>query len=291
MTDETFKELWEEGPHGQQLCALVAGSMGWLMYLREPGDAGFSSRNPAYAGPADAVINYVLSNGQVDSYPASWAYPVDVVMQALDYFRAEGRPPPFISWHNDAGDGEPPAPRLVHLFKPALPLVELVRERFDDAPWRGFIVGESEELVLIHQVSDRYSLDGYRAFRRADVSSLEQSFARADLIHRALKIKQQSPAVPTPPVDLSSMRALMQSAQEAHGVLVISREDLRSDEVEVGAIRMNTSDTYVLRWLSVDAEWDNDDRPFRYRDVTMLEFGGEYEQTLLRVALAREEGG
>ena len=77
-----------------------------------------------------------------------------------------------------------------------LPLVEVVRGRFDSSPWRGFIVGESKELVLLHNVSDRYSLDGYRAFRRADISSLEQSFARADLIHRALEIKQQSPTVP-----------------------------------------------------------------------------------------------
>lgn len=118
MSDEAFQEIWEEGPHGQLLCALVAGSVGWLMYLREAGDAGFSSRNPAYAGAADTSIDYVLSNGQVDSYPASWAYPAEVVMQALDYFRTEGRPPAFIGWHNDAGDGEAPGPRVVTLHEP-----------------------------------------------------------------------------------------------------------------------------------------------------------------------------
>lgn len=40
--------------------------------------------------------------------------------------------------------------------------------------------------------------------------------------------------------------------------------------------------------MSVNAEWENDDRPFRYRDVTRLEFGAEYEQTLLAVAQSRE---
>lgn len=47
MSDEAFQEIWEEGRHGQLLCALIAGSMGWLMYLRGEGDAGFSSRNAA----------------------------------------------------------------------------------------------------------------------------------------------------------------------------------------------------------------------------------------------------
>ena len=77
------------------------------MYLREPGDAGFSSRNPDYTGPSEACIEYMLSNGQVDSYPAAWAYPIATVMHAIEYFKLEGSPPPFIDWHNDSGDGEP----------------------------------------------------------------------------------------------------------------------------------------------------------------------------------------
>jgi hypothetical protein len=50
---------------------------------------------------------------------------------------------------------------------------------------------------------------------------------------------------------------------------------------------MASENTYVLRSLSPDAEWENDDRPFRYQDITMIEFGGEYERTLLMVANAR----
>jgi hypothetical protein len=51
---------------------------------------------------------------------------------------------------------------------------------------------------------------------------------------------------------------------------------------------MASEETYALRWLSTNAEWDNDDRLFRYRDVTRLEFGAAYEQTLLAVARSRE---
>ena len=50
----------------------INGDFGWLMYLRGNGDPGFSSRNPNYDGPPDAQIDYELSNGQRDLYPASW---------------------------------------------------------------------------------------------------------------------------------------------------------------------------------------------------------------------------
>ena len=51
------------------MVALINGEFGWLMYLRYDGDAGFSSRNPSYQGPSDAMIEYFLSNGQLDEYP------------------------------------------------------------------------------------------------------------------------------------------------------------------------------------------------------------------------------
>ncbi len=83
------------------LCALINGDLGWLMYLREEGDSGFSSRNPNYVGPLDAQIEYRLNNGQRDLYPASWALPLKEVRRAIEYFKLEHQRPPFIVWHED----------------------------------------------------------------------------------------------------------------------------------------------------------------------------------------------
>jgi hypothetical protein len=52
------------------------------------------------------MVEYRLDNGQHDLYPRAWAYPTDVVERALQYFREHSAPPPFISWHNDSGDGK-----------------------------------------------------------------------------------------------------------------------------------------------------------------------------------------
>jgi hypothetical protein len=100
-----FRELRAETKDGAALYALVSGDVGWLMYLRVEGDAGFSSRNSNYVGPADAVIQYRLDNGQVDEYPAAWALPAGELKRAMEHFLRAGEPAPWIVWHNDSGDG------------------------------------------------------------------------------------------------------------------------------------------------------------------------------------------
>jgi len=101
-----FLEIWIDHKPYPSLCALVNGERGWLMCLRYDGDAGFSSRNPRYAGAADALIEYELANGQLDRYPAAWALPRAEVFGALEYFARHRRVPDTIAWFNDARDGK-----------------------------------------------------------------------------------------------------------------------------------------------------------------------------------------
>ncbi len=90
----------------QYMSALVNDKTGWLSYLRYNGDAGFSSRNPAYSGAEDAVQEYYLSNGQRDEFPLAWAICASEVLAVLEYFVIHLQPAPWIHWHNDSTDGE-----------------------------------------------------------------------------------------------------------------------------------------------------------------------------------------
>lgn len=99
------QEIWINAEDGSSMCALINGDVGWLMYLRHSGDTGFSSRNPNYTGDPSSEIDYILSNGQQDWYPAAWALPVEKVREALEYFRAKNKAPPFIHWHDDSNQG------------------------------------------------------------------------------------------------------------------------------------------------------------------------------------------
>jgi hypothetical protein len=121
FASEQFREICVKlAQGGPTLFALLNRNVGWLMYLRHDlGDTGFSSRNPAFdasaaapdsptfvsrfGGVLVAVIEYRLSNGQVDQYPASWALPEKEVMRALEYFvEHQGGRAPFVVWNDDA---------------------------------------------------------------------------------------------------------------------------------------------------------------------------------------------
>ena len=179
---------------------------------------------------------------------------------------------------------------MLHTLKPkrnATPLVEIWRT-YDEQPWQGYLVARSEAVVVIHQVSERLDLNGYSAFNWNDIESMDEIFEERELLERSLQIKEQTPVVPAE-LNVSSMKALMDSAQKQFGILLIERELVSPEEVEVGIVRLATDDTYVLRWMSEFADWINDDRAFRYADITRVEFGEEYAQTLLAVARARDE--
>jgi len=82
--------------------ALINGEAAWLMYVRHEGDAGFSTRNPQYVGPEKAVIEYYLSNGQRDEYPASWNITTAEALRGLEYFLGEEAMSPWLRWHDDS---------------------------------------------------------------------------------------------------------------------------------------------------------------------------------------------
>lgn len=96
-------EVWVETDAGR-VCALVSGERAWMMWLRAGDDAGLSSRDPSYAGPPEAVLPFVLGNGQLDHHPASWTLPVARVASALEYFARTGGMPSDLTWHDDSDD-------------------------------------------------------------------------------------------------------------------------------------------------------------------------------------------
>jgi hypothetical protein len=94
-------ELCFENDQGNILTAFVNADRAWLMYRVDDDDAGYSSRNPTYTGPEEAVLPYILDNGQRDEYPVSWTLPIDEVIRATEYFLETGEKAPWVTWHDD----------------------------------------------------------------------------------------------------------------------------------------------------------------------------------------------
>lgn len=101
VRQDNYAELWLNQADRPTLCVLVNRDKAWIMFLREEGDSGFSSRNPDYAGPAGAKLEFFLSNGQRDEYPAQWCIPTAEALQAMHYFFEHGEKSPAVYWHED----------------------------------------------------------------------------------------------------------------------------------------------------------------------------------------------
>jgi hypothetical protein len=98
-----FSEIWMQHPAGwPAIGALINGEAAWLTFVRNEGDAGFSTRNPQFTGSHRLMIEYYLSNGQRDEYPAAWNISTTEALRALEYFLAEEAMAPWLTWQDES---------------------------------------------------------------------------------------------------------------------------------------------------------------------------------------------
>ncbi|ACL02264.1 conserved hypothetical protein [Desulfatibacillum aliphaticivorans] len=164
-------------------------------------------------------------------------------------------------------------------------LVQIGRQDLDgeDFLFHGFILDFSREHVLIQLISDRFDLDGYEVLRTENITLLDSEFEHRRFLERALGIRGMRP-IPLEGIDLKDTRSMFRSVEKQFPLLVIHREWDSDGECEVGRIKMAADEFYTLKALSPTAEWVDDDKVYRYSDVTRVCFGGDYETTLARVA-------
>jgi Immunity protein Imm1 len=101
LAEGTASEIWLTRRDGQALSLLVSGDRGWLMFLREAGDAGFSSRGADAVARRRGTLPFRLSNGQVDEHPVRWTVPIEDALRVVEHFFEHGERAPFIRWHAD----------------------------------------------------------------------------------------------------------------------------------------------------------------------------------------------
>jgi hypothetical protein len=105
IREQQFSEVWlEVRDEGPALAMLVNGTHAWLLYLCDQnGGPGFSSRNLCEANSDETMIQFQLSNGQIDEYPVSWTLSLEDAFAACEYFLLNrGERSPAIVWHDDS---------------------------------------------------------------------------------------------------------------------------------------------------------------------------------------------
>jgi hypothetical protein len=97
LTESPHMELWLARSDGPSLCILKSGGRCLLMYMREEGDEGLTSRSATPFG-SDAKVTFRLSNGQLDTYAQDWTVDYAEARRVAEYFWFHGQPAPFIAW-------------------------------------------------------------------------------------------------------------------------------------------------------------------------------------------------
>jgi hypothetical protein len=93
-------EVWLTIPGGPAFALYKCGERALCLYLRDPDDPGFSSRQ-CRGERRRGHLSVHLSNGERSGYPASWTVPFFVALRAADQFLRTGERPAFIRWHDD----------------------------------------------------------------------------------------------------------------------------------------------------------------------------------------------
>lgn len=167
-------------------------------------------------------------------------------------------------------------------------VVRIFREELDgpDSWTDGFVVDANEEMVLLQVVDDSVRLNGYQILFLEDISDFAHPAPFNDFQKRVLALREEE--VVDPEVDLEDLAVLLTDISEEYGLVTLHREEMEEDSCEIGRIVRADAVTYELEEIGSDARWFDETFEYDLYDITRIEFGGAYEESLL---LANDDMG
>lgn len=169
-------------------------------------------------------------------------------------------------------------------------LKELMRDRrlvrfnrrFEEHVVHGYVLDVGQKFFLLALVSDRLWFDGFECFRIADIRKLRpdpyERFTEQALKKRGEKMSKK------PRISLKNIQELLRTAGRAFPLVTIHREEIDPDVCWVGRILQVTHNTLRIREIGPDAVWDSNSEEYHSKDITQVNFGGDYEDALYLVA-------
>ena len=162
------------------------------------------------------------------------------------------------------------------------PLLEFDRKPLDRHILSGFVLRWNTKFTLMQVMENfQFRLNGYAIVRNSDVRKW-RPVAPNEFAAKAARLNRLRPKVPAG-VNVSSLATALSSAGSAFPLITIHQEHIDRHVCYVGKFLRTTARTATIRTISPEAEWDTDDR-FQLKDITLLEFGGTYENLLARLA-------
>lgn len=144
----------------------------------------------------------------------------------------------------------------------------------------GIVLAFNSRWVLIASVRDGGYLDGYKVLRLADLRRVNSTPFEGFLRQGA----GWPPKKPLASFDLRDPRSIMQTAAGESPIVTVFREVKRPATCLIGApVDWGKKSVWLLP-INPEANWEDFMTKIRFKDVTQVAFGGDYERALLYVA-------
>ena len=150
---------------------------------------------------------------------------------------------------------------------------------FEAGTVNGYVMDIGPRWFMLALVSDGIRFDGFQCFRLSDVRGLQVPNPFAAFVEVALKKRGERPPR-KPRVSVASIEDLLLSANRSFPLVTIHREQIDPDGCEIGRVLQVKDGRVSLLEISPDAIWDVEANDFRLRDITRVDFGGDYEEAL-----------
>ena len=159
-------------------------------------------------------------------------------------------------------------------------LVKFARPRaYRDGSVNGYVLDVGPRWFLLALVGEGIRFNGFQCFPLSDVRELQVPHPYAAFAEAALK-KRRERLPRKPRVRLDGLDALLVSAGRAFPLVTIHREKVDPDYCEIGRVVHVNGGRLSLLEINPDATWDAEPKQYRLRDITRVDFGGEYEEAL-----------
>lgn len=164
-------------------------------------------------------------------------------------------------------------------------IIEIDRGPVSKELTTGYLVGLSDQFLMLHLITDDYLLNGYAVFPLNDIERYRLVTKWRRIMARAMATRKLSP-VPQPKIELTDMPSLLKSANKLFPIVTIHRERIANDACWIGKVSKMTEKTFELHEIDPGAKFDVT-RRYRFADITQVAFGGEYEKALWLVNNAK----
>jgi len=170
---------------------------------------------------------------------------------------------------------------LLDAFKEEQCVLDLGREGLRVGDVRCLITDRSEDLLLIREVADDLTADGFRVLRIEDITFIRWSTEVLSQWSRALAGNPERPSE-CPRVELVNWTSTILSALRTEPLITIHREELDGSTCYVGKDIEIKGAILVAKSIAPEAKEDGY-FAIRIDDITRIDFRGTYERTLAKL--------